>query len=195
NQAANEIALSIATLTYMFAMGLSVAGTIRVSNQRGLGDIPNLIRIARSVFLLTLIVELAFAVIFIVFSESLPGFFLDLDSPLHASENLEVTQIASKLLIIAALFQLFDGVQAVVLGALRGVQDVKIPMYIAFASYWLIGFPVSYYLGLKTALGSQGVWLGLLAGLFSASVFLYLRFNYITRNGLVPEQFSSGDVR
>ncbi|NMH29305.1 MATE family efflux transporter [Flavobacterium silvaticum] len=181
SQAANEIALTIATTTYMFAMGISVAGTIRVSNQKGISDIPGLIRIARSVFLLALIVEFAFALIFIVFNQALPALFLDLHNTQHQVENEHVVEIAAKLLIIAALFQLFDGVQTVVLGALRGVQDVKIPMYIAFASYWVVGFPLSYYLGLRTNLEAQGVWIGLLAALACASVFLYLRFNYVTK--------------
>lgn len=188
SQAANEIALSIATLTYMFAMGLSVAGTIRVSNQRGLKDEVALVRVARSVFLLTLFVEAAFALIFIVFSGPLPKLFLDLSDGAQQAENLRVVAIASKLLIVAAFFQLFDGLQAVVLGALRGIQDVKIPMWIAFASYWIIGFPVSWYLGLHTSLGPEGVWYGLLAALLSASVFLYLRFHYLTRQGQLPPQ-------
>lgn len=180
-QAANEIALSIATMTYMFAMGFSVAGTIRVSNLKGKGDIPGLIRVARSVFLQTLIVEFGFAVIFVLFNTFLPTLFLETkgNSP-QILENLHVIEIASKLLIVASLFQLVDGLQAVVLGALRGVQDVNIPMWIAFASYWIIGFPVSYFLGLHSTLEATGVWYGLLAALTSASVFLYLRFNYVT---------------
>ena len=88
--------------------------------------------------------------------------------------------IASKLLVIAALFQIFDGLQVVILGALRGMQDVKIPTIITLVSYWLIGFPLCYYLGLYTPLKSLGIWIGLLASLASASVMLYLRFNFLT---------------
>ena len=91
-------------------------------------------------------------------------------------ENMEVVEIASKLLIIAALFQISDGIQAVILGALKGLQDVQIPAIITFVSYWLIGFPICYYLGLKTDLGAVGVWIGLLAGLTAASIFLMIRF-------------------
>jgi MATE family multidrug resistance protein len=69
----------------------------------------------------------------------------------------------------------------VVLGALRGLQDVKIPMYITFVAYWIIGFPVSYYLAEFTTLKAQGVWIGLLAGLTSAAIFLYIRFHYLTK--------------
>lgn len=185
SQAANEIALSLATLTYMFAMGLSVTAMVRVSNQRGFNDFKNLIVVARSVFLLTVLVETVFAVLFIVFHQYLPHFFLDMDNGLQAADNAEVITIAARLLLIAALFQIFDGVQVAVLGALRGVQDVKVPMYITFVSYWVIGFPLSFYFGLYTNLGALGVWIGLLAGLAAAALFLYLRFNKVTHKLLV----------
>ena len=93
---------------------------------------------------------------------------------------MEVVSIASQLLIAAAIFQISDGIQVVVLGALRGLQDVKIPTIITFISYWLIGFPVSFYFGKEEQLGSFGIWLGLLAGLSTAAVLLYIRFNYLT---------------
>ena len=82
--------------------------------------------------------------------------------------------------IVAAIFQISDGIQVVVLGALRGLQDVTIPMYITFISYWMIGFPISYYLGLYTDMKAVGVWVGLLAGLTAAAIFLYLRFTLLT---------------
>jgi MATE family multidrug resistance protein len=188
SQAANEIALSIATLTFMFAMGLSVTATIRVSNQRGLNDFKNLIVIARSVFMLTILVEIVFAVLFIAFHNFLPHLFLDMDNGLQAVDNSEVIAIASKLLIVAALFQLFDGMQVAVLGALRGVQDVKVPMYITFVAYWVIGFPLSFYFGKYTGLGALGVWFGLLGGLVSAALFLYLRFVRITNRMLIENK-------
>ena len=82
---------------------------------------------------------------------------------------------------MAAFFQISDGLQVVVLGALRGFQDVKIPTLITFVAYWMIGFPVSFYLGLYTSLESMGIWLGLLAGLTASAIMLYLRFNYLTK--------------
>lgn len=179
-QAANQIALSLASLTFMFAMGLSVVSMIRVSQQRGLNDIPNLVRIARSVFLLVTLVEIVFAIIFCVFYKQLPHFFLNMENTVQATDNTEVIAIASKLLLVAALFQIVDGLQVVVLGALRGMQDVKVPMYITFVAYWIIGFPISYYLGKYTELGASGIWVGLLAGLAAAALFLYLRFRHIT---------------
>nr|WP_221433438.1 MATE family efflux transporter [Flavobacterium notoginsengisoli] len=181
SQAANQIALSLASLTFMFAMGLSVTSMIRVSNQRGLTDYKKLLVVARSIFLLAIILEVFFALVFITFHTVLPHIFLNMENTIQLTDNTEVIAIASKLLLIAAVFQISDGIQVVVLGALRGLQDVKIPMYITFVAYWVIGFPISYYLGEHTELKAQGVWIGLLAGLTAAAVMLYLRFNYLTK--------------
>lgn len=181
SQAANQIALSLASMTFMFAMGLSVVSMIRVSNHKGLHDYKNLIVVARSVFLLSIIIEIIFAALFVVLHNILPHFFLNMESATQILDNSEVIAIASKLLLVAAVFQISDGIQVVVLGALRGLQDVKIPMYITFVAYWIIGFPISYYLGKYSTLGAVGVWLGLLAGLTAAAIFLYLRFHYLTK--------------
>ncbi|PXY42861.1 MATE family efflux transporter [Flavobacterium cheongpyeongense] len=181
SQAANQIALSLASMTFMFAMGLSVTSMIRVSNQRGLQDYKKLIVVARSIFLLAIIIESVFAVLFVAFHQFLPHVFLNMENTIQLTDNTEVIEIASKLLLIAAVFQISDGIQVVVLGALRGLQDVKIPMYITFVAYWVIGFPISYYLGEYTSMKASGVWIGLLAGLTSAALFLYIRFNYLTK--------------
>ncbi|MNE89708.1 Multidrug resistance protein NorM [compost metagenome] len=105
-----------------------------------------------------------------------------------ALDNQEVIAIAAKLLLVAAVFQISDGIQVVVLGALRGLQDVKIPMYITFAAYWVVGFPISYYLGKFTDLKATGIWIGLLAGLTVAAVFLYIRFNYLTKKLIISSE-------
>ena len=181
SQAANQIALTLATTTFMFAMGLSVAATIRVGNQKGLMDYKKLIVVARSVFLLTIIVETIFGILFVVLHNFLPHLFLNMNNVLQVIENKEVIFIASKLLLVAAVFQISDGVQVVVLGALRGLQDVKVPMYITFVAYWVVGFPISYYLGKHTKLGAVGIWIGLLAGLTTAALFLYIRFHKLTK--------------
>lgn len=181
SQAANQIALSLASMTFMFAMGLSVTSIIRVSNQRGLNDYKKLIVVARSIFLLAIILETFFALLFIVFHNYLPHMFLNMENTGQVLDNTEVIAIASKLLLIAAVFQISDGIQVVVLGALRGLQDVKVPMYITFVAYWIIGFPISYYLGEHTELKAQGVWIGLLAGLTAAAIFLYIRFHFLTK--------------
>jgi MATE family multidrug resistance protein len=190
SQAANQVALSLSSLTFMFAMGLSVTSMIRVSNQRGLADFKKLVVVARSIFLLAIILETIFALLFIAFHNFLPHIFLNMENAGQILDNTEVVSIASKLLLIAAVFQISDGIQVVVLGALRGLQDVKIPMYITFTAYWVIGFPISYYLGEHTEWKAQGVWIGLLAGLTFAAVFLYLRFHYLTKK-LINNSFSN----
>jgi multidrug resistance protein, MATE family len=181
SQAANQIALSIASMTFMFAMGLSVVSMIRVSNQKGLKDYKKLIIVSRSIFLLAILIEVLFAVLFVALHTVLPYLFLDIENQEQLLDNQEVIAIASKLLLVAAVFQISDGIQVVVLGALRGLQDVKIPMYITFVAYWVVGFPISYYLSLYTDLKAIGVWIGLLAGLTTAAVFLFIRFHYLTK--------------
>lgn len=187
SQAANQIALTLATITFMFAMGLSVTAMIRISIQKGLNDYINLVIVAKSIFLLALIIEIVFALFFIVFHNYLPPLFLDTENIQQALDNKEVIKIAAQLLLVAAVFQISDGIQVVVLGALRGLQDVKVPMYITFVAYWVIGFPISFYLGLYSELKATGIWIGLLAGLTVAAIFLYIRFNYLTKK-LVQEQ-------
>ncbi|MCO6146751.1 MATE family efflux transporter [Flavobacterium sp. NRK1] len=179
-QAANQIALSLASMTFMFAMGLSVAAMIRVGNQKGLKDFKRLKIVARSIFLLAILLEIVFAILFIAFHKYLPHLFLNMKDVTQLADNTEVIAVAANLLIVAAIFQISDGIQVVVLGALRGLQDVKIPTIITFFAYWVVGFPISLYLGVYTELKATGIWIGLLAGLTVAAIFLYLRFNYLT---------------
>jgi len=171
-QAANQVALNLSSMTFMIAVGIGVTATIRVGNQKGKNDFKEMRRIAFSTFLLVFLIEAVFAIGFILLKDILPTFYID---------NLEVTQIAAQLLIVAALFQLSDGLQVVILGALRGLQDVKIPTLICFISYWLIGFPISYFTGKADVFGSIGIWLGLLAGLSASAIMLYIRFNYLSK--------------
>jgi MATE family multidrug resistance protein len=187
SQAANQIALSLASMTFMFAMGLSVVSMIRISNQKGLQDYKKLVIIARSIFLLAILIEIVFALLFVVLHQIVPPLFLDMNDGKQLIDNQEVVLIAAKLLLVAAVFQISDGIQVVVLGALRGLQDVKIPMYITFVAYWIIGFPISYYLGKYTDLKAVGVWIGLLAGLTAAAFFLYLRFHFLTKSLLLKD--------
>lgn len=175
-QAANQIALNLSSMTFMVATGLGVAAMIRVGNQLGQRNFPELRRIASSIFLMTLLVMLVFAGLFLMGRHWLPTLYLDLSDPVNRADNTEVLGIAARLLGVAALFQISDGMQVVALGALRGLQDVRIPTLITFVAYWLIGFPVSYLLGLHTELASTGIWIGLLAGLTASSIMLYLRF-------------------
>ncbi|WP_142783646.1 MATE family efflux transporter [Changchengzhania lutea] len=187
-QAANQIALNLSSMTFMVAMGLSVASMIRVGNQKGLKNYLELRRIAYSLFLMGTLFAFIFAVFFFVFHEQLPKIYVDYDDAKNLVDNTEVVSIASKLLIAAAIFQISDSIQVVVLGALRGLQDVKIPTIITFISYWLIGFPVSWFFGKEDSLGSFGIWLGLLAGLTTAAILLYIRFNYLTKKLILKKE-------
>ena len=186
-QAANQIALNLSSMTFMVAMGLSVASMIRIGNQKGLKNYFELRRIAFSLFLLGTIFALCFGLVFFVFHNYLPKIYVDYNDAKNLIDNTEVVKIASQLLIAAAIFQISDSIQVIVLGALRGLQDVKIPTVITFVSYWLIGFPISWFLGKEEAYGSFGIWLGLLAGLTTAAILLYIRFNYLTKQ-LIKEE-------
>jgi MATE family multidrug resistance protein len=179
-QAANQIALNLSSMTFMVAMGLNVVAMIRVGNQRGLQNFKELRRIAFSIFLLTSILAVLFAIVFMIFNTALPKLYLDLNDAANFADNLEVIKIASNLMIIAAVFQISDAIQVVALGALRGMQDVKIPMFITFIAYWVIGFPISFYLSIYSDYGSSGIWIGLLAGLTASAIMLFSRFNYLS---------------
>ena len=176
DQAANQIALNLSSMTFMIAVGLGVTATIRVGNQKGLQNFSNLRRISFSIFLQVFIIEFFFAIGFIVLKDVLPLVYID---------NLSVVNTAASLLLIAGLFQLSDGFQVVVLGALRGMQDVKIPTFLTFIAYWVVGFPISYILGKTLNYGSQGIWIGLLAGLTTSAILLFLRFNYLSNKLIV----------
>ncbi|MFC2109639.1 MATE family efflux transporter [Bacteroidota bacterium] len=172
-QAANQISLNLATMTYMLAVGLGVTATIRVGNQKGLKNFVELKRIALSVLLLMLILDIFLAIGFVILKDYLPTLYV---------QDIEVVKLAATLLIVAGLFQISDGIQVVLLGALRGLQDVKKPMIITFIAFWVVGLPVSYFLGLKTDLGAIGIWIGMLVSLTVSAIMLYLRFQKLTNH-------------
>ncbi|MCB0423616.1 MAG: MATE family efflux transporter, partial [Mangrovimonas sp.] len=150
-------------------------------NQNGLKNYTELRRIAYSIFLMGILFAFCFAIMFLVLHNQFPKLYLDVNDVENAMDNQEVISIASKLLLASAVFQLSDSLQVIILGALRGLQDVKIPTLFTFIAYWMIGFPISFYLGKEEAMGSLGIWIGLLAGLTSAAILLYFRFNYLTK--------------
>ena len=179
-QAANQIALNLSSITFMFAMGLGVTAMIRVGNQKGRKDIVRLREVAHSIFFLIFIFDVIFCLSFMILNNILPWIYLDGSNPLEFTNVNEVVEIASNLLIVSAFFQISDGIQAVVLGALRGLQDVNIPAWITFFSYGIFGIPISYYLGIQTDLGATGIWIGLLSGLTASALLLFIRFRYLT---------------
>lgn len=172
-QAANQIALNLASMTFMVGVGLGVTATIRVANQKGKKQFVHMRFIAHSIFFQILLIEIVFALLFILLKNILPGFYID---------DEVVINMASNLLIIAALFQISDGLQVGILGALRGLQDVIVPTFICFIAYWLIGFPISFYFGNADRLGGNGIWLGLLAGLSASAIMLYIRFYKVSHD-------------
>lgn len=178
SQAANQIALNLSSMTFMIAVGLGVTATVRVGNQKGLKNFRELRRIALSIFLLMFIIDMFFALCFFTFKDIIPVYYI---------EDIAVREMASVLIIIAGLFQLSDGIQVVVLGALRGLQDVKVPMGITFIAYWVIGFPICWYLSVNTCLQTTGIWIGLLISLTFSAVMLYLRFKKLTKK-LISEK-------
>jgi MATE family multidrug resistance protein len=191
SQAANQIALNLSSMTFMVAMGLSVAATIRVGNQKGLRRFSELRRIALSLLLLVLIIDVVFAGMFMLLNDWFPTLYVNEANMQNLVDNQEVVLIAAKLLLVAAFFQISDGIQVVGLGILRGLQDVKIPTLITFIAYWVIGFPLSYFLGLYTEFKSTGIWIGLLAGLTTSAILLYIRFNYLSKK-LINTQATHG---
>ncbi|MFV0540205.1 MAG: MATE family efflux transporter [Aestuariibaculum sp.] len=187
-QAANQVALNLASMTFMVASGLSVAAMVRVGNQKGLENYVDLRRIAFSIFLLGAILATCFALMFFALHTELPKLYVDFNDIENLADNAEVVSIASQLLIVAAIFQISDSIQVIFLGTLRGLQDVKIPTLITFISYWLVGFPICWYLGDTDAYASFGIWLGLLAGLTVAAILLYFRFNYLTKKLILSKR-------
>ncbi len=180
-QAANQIALNLSAMTFMFAMGLGVVAMIRVGNQFGMKAYADLRRIAISLFLLIGLFDIVFCVIYLNFNALLPWIYLENYGADTPADTLEVVSIAAGLLLVSGFFQITDGLQAVILGALRGIQDVNVPTALTFVSYMIIGLPVSYYLGLHTPLGAVGIWLGLLTGLSTSAFLLFLRFQHQTK--------------
>jgi len=179
-QAANQIVLNLSSMTFMFAMGLGVTAMIRVGNQKGRKDSIRLREVAHSIFLLIFLFDVFFCLLFLSLNEILPWIYLDSSNTFELKDSLEVVKIASTLLIISAFFQLSDGLQAVVLGALRGLQDVNIPAGITFFAYGVIGFPIAYFLGIYTTLEATGIWIGLLSGLTASAILLFFRFRYLS---------------
>lgn len=184
-QAANQIALNLSSMTYMVAMGLGVAAMIRVGNQLGRNNFVELRRIAISIFLLIFLLDLVFCIGFLMFNNWLPYIYLDTGNTADLKNSIEVIGLAASLLIISAFFQISDGLQAVVLGALRGLQDVNIPAGIVFFAYIIFGLPLSISLGFIIDWGVVGIWIGLLSGLTASAILLLWRFQYLTKKRIL----------
>ena len=166
--ASHQVAMNLASISYMMATGISAAATVRVGNQLGQRDISTMRIAAFTCFLMAIIFMSITGLIFRGLNDYLPMLY---------TSDQEVIKIASSLLIIAALFQLSDGVQVVGLGALRGMGDVKLPTAVTFMAYWVIGLPSGYLLAFPLGFGEEGVWYGLLIGLSVTAIILFMRFD------------------
>lgn len=175
-QASHQVAITLASMTYMMASGIAAAATIKVGNSFGNRKFVRLQKFAKVSYHLVLLFMICTAIIFAVFNQHLPYLI---------TKDIEVVHLAAQLLLVAGLFQLFDGTQVVGLGVLRGMGDVNIPTLITFISYWIIGLPAGYLMGIVFQWGIKGVWYGLTLGLLSSSVLLNIRYRYITRRMLV----------
>ena len=175
--AAHGIALEVAALTFMLHVGLSSAATIRIARFDGQNNRVALRQAAKVAVVLSLAAAVVSICLFLAIPEQIVALFLDLEKP----ESADILVYGSALLVLAALFQLADGMQVMALGLLRGVQDTKVPMWLAAVSYWMIGIPCSYVLAFPLGYGGQGLWLGLVVGLFCAAASLMWRFWRLVR--------------
>jgi MATE family multidrug resistance protein len=167
--AAHQVAIGLASFTYMISLGISQANTIRVSHQMGVKDYKALKMAAFASTHLVLVFMSSMGIVFVLARNYLPYLF---------TVDTDVIKIASGLLIIAAIFQVFDGLQVIMLSTLRGMADVKLPMFIAFFAYLFLGIPASYLLAFQLMLGPQGIWYGYLIGLGAAGILFWFRFQH-----------------
>jgi MATE family multidrug resistance protein len=166
-QAAHQIALNVAAATFMVALGLSLGASIRVANAYGRGEKYQLHIIGKSTIAGGLIYGFFCAGLFIALKNVLPFIF---------TNDVKVTAMASTLLIFGALFQVSDTSQAIGVGLLRGIKEVKLPTAFVGIAYWLIGIPTGYYLAFKINMGASGIWIGFVAGLTVSALLLNKRF-------------------
>ncbi len=172
HQSAHQIAINMASASYMAASGIGAATSVRVGNALGEKNYLNLRRAGFAGYWLVLAFMGICAIIMIIGRNYFPLFYMD---------HPEVNGIAAILLVIAAVFQLSDGTQVVGLGALRGMGDVKIPTLITFLAYWVVAIPLAYYLGFSLKMGGEGIWIALSLGLTISSILLFWRFNHMSK--------------
>ena len=170
--ASHQIALNLASITYMIATGISASSMISLGYFYGEKNYEDLKKSGYANFIIVSIMMGIFGILFILFRKELPGLYID---------DSNVIILASNLIIIAALFQIPDGIQSVGLGVLRGIRDTKVPTLVTFVAYWIIAIPLCYFLGVTKNYGPIGIWIGLMIGLWIAAIFHLLRFSYITK--------------
>lgn len=178
-QAAHQVGVNLASLAFMVSLGLSSAASIRVGQAFGRKDWSSARMIGRNIMFMGGAYGLLMAIFFVTFRNQLPYIFND---------EIDVVVFAASLLVLAAIFQISDSVQAITVGLLRGLQDVKIPTFIVGIAYWAIGIPAGYYLAFKQGMESRGVWLGLVIGLTFSAIMLVSRFFILTRKRMLSQK-------
>ena len=170
--AAHQVANQIADMTFMIALGVGAATTIRVSHQLGEKNIVGVRMASNASIHLVLVINTIGAALMIGLRHYIPMLF---------TEDQEVIAIASKLIVIAGLFQYADGLQAVGAAMLRGITDVKVPMLIAFVAYILVGLSVGLVCAFPMGMGAAGIWIGFIFGLSLAAICFHIRFRRLMR--------------
>lgn len=170
--AAHGIALEATAIAFMVHLGLASAATIRIGRAQGAGDIAAVRRAALAAVGLSALFGMVMVAIYLALPAQIIALFLDRAKP----DAVQIIAYGSLLMIFAALFQMADAMQAMALGLLRGVQDTRVPMWIAAFGYWCVGIPVSYVLAFIIGLGGAGIWIGLAVGLFLVATLLMWRF-------------------
>jgi len=167
--AGHQVALNLASLTYMVPLGVSAAVAVLVGQAVGRGDPMGARRSARTALLVGATFMLVTSTLFLTLPRSLAGLYTDSEA---------VLLMAAALLPLAGIFQVFDGIQVVASGVLRGLGDTRSPMVINIIGFWLVGIPTGLVLGFRTGLGARGLWLGLVLGLASVAVILLARVRH-----------------
>jgi MATE family multidrug resistance protein len=170
--AAHQVAMSMSSFSFMLALGVGAASTIRVSHQYGFGDFKAMRKAGFAAVHLSVALMSVSGIAYILFRNYIPVIY---------TEDILVRELAAKLLIIAALFQIFDAMQLSGLAALRALADVKIPLILSIVSYYLVCLPLGYLCGVVLGMGAVGVWIGLLLGLVFAALLFLWRFNIISK--------------
>ena len=173
--ASHQIALNLAALTFMVPLGVSAAAAVRVGHAVGAADLARSRRAARISYLLGGGFMTATALLFLTLPVWLTSLY---------TRDASVIAIAATLIPVAGVFQVADGLQAVGAGVLRGLGDTRVPLVAMLSGYWLIGVPVSVWLGFRTAMGPEGLWWGFVAGLGSVALFLLWRVRTLFRRGV-----------
>ena len=180
--AAHQIALQVAAIMFMVPFGISMAATVRVGHAVGRGDAPATRIAGFTAIGLGTVFMAAMALLVVATRHWIPGLFLGSE----VTSSAETVALASTLLALGASFFVFDGVQTIAAGALRGLHDTRVPLVLAGISFWVIGFVSAYALGFTFGWGAYGIWIGLTIGLFVFASLLVWRFLHLTARGYLP---------